>query len=64
VVRVRVSAVGWTPARVEAELLFQTVTPGAVDAVGEGAAALCLRAMTERHPPTPRVVASTRVDVP
>jgi hypothetical protein len=64
VVRVRVSAAGWTPARVEAELLFQTVTPGAVDAVGEGAAAVRLRAMTERHPPTPRVVASARVDVP
>jgi hypothetical protein len=46
VVRVRVSAAGWTPARVEAELLFQTVTPGAVDAVGEGAAAVRLRAMT------------------
>jgi len=64
VVRVRVTATGWTPARVEAELLFQTVPPGAVDAVGEGPTGQRLRAMTERHPPTPQVVAAASIGVP
>lgn len=63
-VRVRVQTSGWTPARVEVELLFQSVTPGAVSAVGAGPAAARLRAMTARTPPTPRVVASTSATVP
>ncbi|MBK8692985.1 MAG: hypothetical protein IPN17_11995 [Deltaproteobacteria bacterium] len=65
-VRYRITASGWTPSRVEVELLFQSVPPGAVEAVRDGTTAAGERfgIMAEAHAPVPRVVAAASATVP
>lgn len=51
-------------ARVEVELLFQTLPPDAVEAVSHGAAGARLSAMFDAHPQEPVRIAEAAVEVP
>lgn len=56
---------GWVPARIEAEILFQSISPDAALAAGvrSNPAGARFRQMVVDHPPTPRRVAGAMVTV-
>jgi mono/diheme cytochrome c family protein len=64
-VRFSLTTPGWTAARVEAELLFQSISPDALLAAGQRSlpAGARLRAMVDAHPPVPRVAATANATV-
>lgn len=64
-VRFSLTTTGWAAARVEAELLFQSISPDALLAAGQRSlpAGARLRAMVDAHPPVPRVAATANATV-
>lgn len=65
VTRFALTTTGWVPARVEAELLFQSISPDAALAAGQRSlpAGARFRQMTTDHPPLPRRASSANAPV-
>lgn len=65
VVRFAFPTTGWVPARIEAEVLFQSISPDAAFAASQRSipAGARFRAMVASHPPLPRTVATANATV-